>query len=171
MRAETYNFAASEATIPRLAWVALLAGALLLWAAIADYTVAVAEQERLTRQADKLQRRAQLIATARQPQPVTEKSAVAGRHTAPPFAWDLVLREIELATDRSVALLSLDTDAAQRRSRIVAEARHIDDALAFMTRLRETPLASRVLLIAHEAKRDPAGPVIGFSLQVDWSAP
>lgn len=169
MRAGTYNFVAAEAAIPPLAWVALLAGALLLWAAVDDYTAVAAEQERLTRQADKLQRRARIIATANPP--AAEKSAAAGRHEAPPFAWDLVLREIELAADRSVALASLDTDAGQRRSRIVAEARHIDDALAFMARLRATPLASRVLLVAHEAKKDPAGPVVGFSLQIDWEAP
>lgn len=168
MRSRTFDFVATEAATPLLAWIALLAGALLLVLAADGYTAAMEEYERLSRQADKLQRRAKTADLASR-SAAAEKSAPAGRRTATPFPWDLVLREIELAADRSVALTSLDTDVALQRTRLVAEARSIDAALAFASRLRATPLASQVLLLTHEAKKDPAGPVVGFSLQIDWS--
>lgn len=171
MRLRTLDFAAAEAAVPPLAWLALLGGALLFVLAVQGYTDADEEHGRLVRQADKLQRRAGLTASVARmaDASMSEKSALATRRYASPFPWDSVLREIELSIDRSVALASLDTDITQRRTRIVAEARNIDDALAFATRLRKNPIVRQVLLLSHEAKKDPAGPVVGFSLQVDWS--
>lgn len=176
MRLRTLDFAVAEAAVPPLAWLVLLGGALLFVLAVQGYTDADEEHGRLVRQADKLQRRARLTApvariadASAQEKSAQEKSALAARRYTSPFPWDSVLRGLELGIDRSVALASMDTDITQRRTRIVAEARNIDDALAFATRLRKNPIVRQVLLLSHEAKKDPAGPVVGFSLQVDWS--
>jgi hypothetical protein len=171
MRLRTLDFAVAEAAVPPLAWLVLLGGALLFVLAVQGYTDADEEHGRLVRQADKLQRRARLTAPVARIADASaqEKSALATRRYTSPFPWDSVLRGLELGIDRSVALASMDTDITQRRTRIVAEARNIDDALAFATRLRKNPIVRQVLLLSHEAKKDPAGPVVGFSLQVDWS--
>lgn len=171
MRLRTLDFAVAEAAVPPLAWLVLLGGALLFVLAVQGYTDADEEHGRLVRQADKLQRRARLTAPVARIADASaqEKSALATRRYTSPFPWGSVLRGLELGIDRSVALASMDTDITQRRTRIVAEARNIDDALAFATRLRKNPIVRQVLLLSHEAKKDPAGPVVGFSLQVDWS--
>lgn len=164
-----FNFAASEAPSAPLAWLALVAGALLLAVAADRYAGAATETESLVRQEERLKRKAGAEAPEKVRQAASEKSAPAGRREAAVFPWDILLREVELAADSRVAFLALDTDAAQRRSRIGAEARSIEDALAFAGRLGESPLASRVLLLSHEMKKNHAVPVVGFSLQVDWN--
>lgn len=169
MHLRSYDFARPEAAVPPLAWLALLAGALLLAAAAYGYAGALDEHERLTRQIDKFERRTRLVAPARKTAAAGTAAAsttLAGRAEKQPFPWDLALREIELAVDKSVALTGIDTETDQRRTRIVAEARAIDDALAFVTRLRDTPLVRQAVLLAHERKE---GGVIGFTLQIDWS--
>lgn len=131
-----------------------------------QYSALNDERETLARQTGRLERK--LVPPAVKRTPATQKSALAGRQEIAAFPWETVLRELELAVDSRVALLNLDTDTTTRRTRLDAEARNIDDALGFAERLREIPLARRVLLLAHETRKAPAGAVIGFSLQIDW---
>jgi hypothetical protein len=165
-RIADFNFAVASTGYPISAWVLLLAGGLAGVAVAERYGALAEEQESLTRQLGRLERKLKPPVVRRAP--VAQKSALAERHEAAPFPWDIVLREIEIAADPRVALLSLDTDMTAARTRLVAEARTIDDALGFAARLRDTPVARRVLLLAHETKKAPAGAVIGFTLQIDW---
>ncbi|MEW6514310.1 MAG: hypothetical protein AB1443_09935 [Pseudomonadota bacterium] len=165
-RIADFNFAVARNGYSAFAWVLLLAGGLASMAIAERYGAMAEEHESLMRQAGRLERKltppvAKRAATA-------QKSALEERHETVPFPWDIVLREIEIAVDPRVALLSLDTDMTTARTRLVAEARTIDDALGFAARLRDTPVARRVLLLAHETKKTPAGTVIGFTLQIDW---
>jgi hypothetical protein len=146
--------------------VLLLVGGLASVTVAEQYGTIAEEHESLMRQAGRLERKLKPPVVRRAP--VAQKSALAERHETVPFPWDSVLREIEIAVDPRVALLSLDTDMTAARTRLVAEARTIDDALDFAARLRDTPIARRVLLLAHETKKAPAGTVIGFTLQIDW---
>lgn len=165
-RIEDFNFAVARAGYPVFAWLLLLAGGLASMVVAERYSTADAEHETSTRQAGRLERK--LTPPVAKRAASTQKSALAERHDAAPFPWDTVLREIEIAVDPRVALLSLDTDMTAARTRLVAEARTVDDALGFAERLRDTPVARRVLLLAHETKKAPAGTVIGFTLQIDW---
>ena len=160
------NFAVAHAGYPVFAWLLLAAGGLASMVVAERYGAAQTENETLTRQAGRLERK--LMPPVAKRAASTQKSALAERHDAAPFPWDTVLREIEIAADPRIALLSLDTDMMAARTRLVAEARTIDDALGFAARLRDTPVARRVLLLAHETKKAPAGTVIGFTLQIDW---
>lgn len=160
------NFAVTRTGYPAFAWVLLLTGGLASVTVAERYGALAEEQESLTRQLGRLERKLKPPDVRRAP--VAQKSALAERHEAAPFPWDIVLREIEIAVDPRIALLSLDTDMTAARTRLVAEARTIDDALGFAARLRDTPVARRVLLLAHETKKAPAGALIGFTLQIDW---
>jgi hypothetical protein len=164
-----FNFVADGERRPVLAWALLVAGALALAVAADDFAAAASDNDRLAGQAEHLKRKAKSTSAAVAAAP-GQKSALAERREAPRPPWDSLLSEIELAADARVALLSLDTDAAARRTRIVAEAKTIDDALAFAARLRDSPLIDDVLLLGHEGKKGQAVPVVGFTLQLDWSA-
>jgi len=165
-RGTDFEFAAG-AGHPWPAW--LLCGIGIAAAAFAadGYFAAVDENERLTRQAGRLERKAPAAAVRRAAP--AQNSALAGRRNDAAFPWDLLLREVELAVDARVALLNLDTETAARRTRLDAEARSIDDALAFAERLRAAPVVARVLLLSHETRKSPAGAVFGFTMQIDWS--
>jgi hypothetical protein len=166
----TFDFAVAEASTSPLAWLALIGGSLLFAMAADRYVAAADEHERLVRQEERLKRKAGAAAPFAAQSASAEKSVPAGRRDIPSaFPWDEMLREVELAADSRVAFLGLDTDASQRRSRISAEARNIEDALAFAARLADSPLAGKVLLLSHETKKNRPVPVIDFALQVDWS--
>jgi hypothetical protein len=166
-RIADFNFAVARPGHPVFAWLLLLAGGLGSIVVAEQYSAMEEEHDTLSRQAGRLERKFKPPAVSRAP--AAQKSALAERHEATPFPWDIVLRELEIAVDPHVALLSLDTDRVASRTRLVAEARNIDDALGFAERLRDTPVARRVLLLAHETKKSPAGMVIGFTLQIDWN--
>lgn len=162
------NFVVEGERPGALAWALLAIGAIALGIVADGFAEANAENEQLLRQSERLQRRTKTVVVAERRSERKEKSAVATRQDQAPFPWDSALTEVELAVDRNVALLSMNTDAAARRTRLTAEARTIDDALALASRLRESPLVRDALLASHEAHREGPVPVIAFTLQIDW---
>lgn len=165
-RIADFDFARAGAGIPLLSWLLLLAGVLAGIVVAERYDALAEEGERLTRQLDRLERKANPPVARRAP--AAQKSAPAERNESAPFPWEIVLRELEQAVDKRVALLALDTERATARTRLVAEARAIGDALDFAARLRDSPATRRVLLLAHETRQTPAGAVTGFTLQIEW---
>lgn len=182
-RLADFNFVAVGERLPLPVWVLLVAGAVALVIVADNYATVAADNERLTDRVERFKRKEKStlagVSAASAAAPVGaraggdaagQKSALVTRRDASIPPWDSLLREIELAVDARVALLSVDTDATARRTRIIAEAKTIDDALAFAARLRESPLIDAVLLLAHESKKSQAIPVVGFTLQLEWSA-
>jgi hypothetical protein len=165
---DAFNFVVEGERPGALAWLLLAIGVIALGIVADGYAAASADNEQLVRQSERLQRRAKTVAVAERRSAGAQKSAVATRQDKAPFPWDSVLTEVELVADRNVALLSMNTDSSARRTRLTAEARTINDALAFASRLRESPLVREALLASHEARKDGPVPVIAFTLQVDW---
>ena len=153
---------------PAPVWALLVAGAIALAVAADHYTEAGEQGERLQRQSERLQRQ-DGDGTAIRDKGNAKKSAVATRQEQREFPWHIVLTELEMAADSRIALLSLNTEAKSARSQLNAEARSIDDALAFVSRLHESPLVRASYLVAHEAKTSGSEPIVAFSIQVDWS--
>ena len=151
------------------AWILLVAGAIAVAVAIDGYTSATDESEQLARQVERYSRKEKATLSTQARRAKEQKSVVAERHETRAFPWDLVLRETEIATDDRVALLSLETNAGLRKTRVNAEARSIDDALAFVSRLRESPLVREAFLLSHETKKGTPVEVVGFSMEVNWS--
>jgi hypothetical protein len=151
------------------AWVLLVVGAIAIAVSMDGYTAATAENEQLLRQVERFKRKEKATVSVQARRTNEQKSVVAVRLETKAFPWDMVLREIELATDDRVALLSLETNAGTRKTRVGAEARNIDDALAFVSRLRESPLVREAFLLSHEAKKGTPVEVIGFTMEINWS--
>lgn len=171
LRTDAFNFAADRDRLPALAWGLLVAGALAFAFAADGFADANGKNERLAGQVERLKRKAKsMAAIASAGSSAAPKARMAARSESPRPPWDSLLREIELAADARVALLSLDTDAAAGRTRIVGEAKNIDDVLGFADRLRGSPLVDGVILLGHESRKGHAIPVVGFTLQLDWSA-
>lgn len=184
-----FNFLVEGERPSLAAWLLLLAGIAVLAVAADDYEHVVADNEQLGHQVERLKRKAKVVAPtgvgrrgADKCRPSDARSSDArpdcaenakspagmGVPSAAAFPWDIVLREIEFAADARIAMLGVETDAPQRRTRIAAEVRNIDDALAFAARLRESPMVREAFLLSHEAKKGTPVPVLAVTLQVDW---
>lgn len=166
---QDFNFVAEGERPIAVAWLLLVLGAIAL-AVVADgYAAADAEGGQLRRQAERLERKTRLVGTEGRRKAGEQKSVLVARRGSPSFPWDSVLGELELAAGERIAVLNLNTEALARRTRLTAEARGIDDALALLGRLRESPLVREAFLVSHEAKRDAPVAVVAFTLQIDWS--
>lgn len=161
------NFAVTRDAHPLFAWVLLLAGGTASMAVTGQYGAIVEERESQIRQIGRLERR--LAPPVMRHGSVAQQPAQANLRESAPFPWSVVLGEIERAVDPRIALLSFETDITAARTRLVAEARTINDALGFAARLRAAAAVRRVLLLAHETRQEQVGAVIGFTLQIEWS--
>lgn len=83
--------------------------------------------------------------------------------------WDQLFRDVESAVDASVALLGFEPDVGKRQLRLVAEAKNLDDALAFAARLESTPSLAGVHLTQQEQRQSDGVPAIGFGVVADWN--
>jgi len=83
--------------------------------------------------------------------------------------WDAVLREIESRSDPAVALLSVEVQGQARTIRITGEAKTMADAVAYVSRLRESQVLTAVFLSGHDEKQADAVTVVRFSLDAKWS--
>lgn len=127
-------------------------------------------------QADSLRRKA--FGAARPREPAGEQAAtqqllqttnrVAQQLNLP---WNLLLRDLETATDTSVALLAFEPDAARRRLRLIGEAKTLADALAFVARLEESVLIRDAHLVSYETRQSDGQRVIAFVVDARWEDP
>ena len=99
----------------------------------------------------------------------TDGQAVARVQAQLQLPWDAVLRELELLSDPTVALLSIDGQGQTRTLRIAGEARKMADVVAYVGRLRASPWVRTANLSGHEVKQAGALSVIRFALDVSWS--
>jgi hypothetical protein len=85
--------------------------------------------------------------------------------------WDALFRELEASTGKTVILLAVQPDLANRQVRISGEGKDLEAVYAYTQRLDETDLLDRVYLTEHAVKtQDPQKPV-AFSLVAEWTEP
>ncbi len=86
--------------------------------------------------------------------------------------WSALLQDLELAsaqTDGSVAVLGVEPDREKRQVRVLAEARTLPLALAYVERLQKSHALRYPMLESHEVQlKDPQRPV-RFQIKADWS--
>ncbi len=83
--------------------------------------------------------------------------------------WDRLFKELEAASGKDVALLTVQPDVGSRQVRISGEARNFKSMLDYARRLEQTEMLRDVVLLGHEMKpQDPQRPV-AFSLTAGWS--
>ena len=86
--------------------------------------------------------------------------------------WSQLLAELETAsgdTAGNVAVLAIEPDHAKHRVRVTAEARTLELALAYVQRLRKTPMLHYPMLDNHELRADDKDHPVRFQISADWS--
>lgn len=151
-------------------------GAMATGAVAVDYLDASEDLQRVEALQVRLQRQVRHDAGPRRregaPPAAREDVQAAGRVVSQlRLPWDAVLREIEILADPAVSLLSLESQGQTRTLRLTGEAKTMADAVAYVSRLRESPWIDAAHLSGHEERQAGAVRVIRFSLDAAWSAP
>lgn len=85
--------------------------------------------------------------------------------------WTRLLAELEAASHDSastVSLLRVEPDRAKQLVRITAEVRALPDALAYLERLKKSPVLRHPMLESHERRKDdPEHPML-VKLSAEW---
>lgn len=111
----------------------------------------------------------------------TPKRAVSRADTAAQATRERITAELNagwqpafdaLAATRSskIALLSLDAVHAKRQIKLVAEARRLADAVAFIEALQQQPGILRAALTQHEVEADADQKPVRFQFTLEWRA-
>ncbi|MDO8450806.1 MAG: hypothetical protein Q7T10_18600 [Rhodoferax sp.] len=173
MHALNINFVRRRRLVSPLGLLLLAAGIVAAGAVAVDYFEARTELERVeARQArlvraDAAPRKRETVSPK-----VSDDSKAIGRVVSQlRLPWDAVLRETEMMTDSSVALLSLEGQGQTRKLRLTGEAKAMADVVAYVSRLRESRLIDAAYLSHHEERQAGAVRVIRFSVDATWRVP
>ncbi len=86
--------------------------------------------------------------------------------------WSRLLADLEEAsndTANDVAVLEVEPDHAKHRVRVTAEARNLDQVLAYVRRLRKAPDLRYPMLESHEIRAEDKDHPVRFQVSADWS--
>jgi hypothetical protein len=108
------------------------------------------------------ERRAAPVPEARLAEEVKAAEAVVRSLALP---WAALVRAVEQAATREVALLQLQPDPQARQLRLSAEARHREAMFAYVRRLASAEGLAEVHLVSHQVNRDDPQRPVQFSLQ------
>jgi hypothetical protein len=101
---------------------------------------------------------------------VASEAAAAIADLATP--WTVLLRELELAgadSKGSVAALAVAPDRNKREVAVLAEARTLTDALAYVERLQRSAALRHPMLASHEVQTREAERPVRFEIKSEWS--
>ena len=85
--------------------------------------------------------------------------------------WSLLLQELETASQdvgSSVAVLAVEPDRAKGRIRVVAEAKDLPTALAYIERLQKSQALRFPMLDSHERRTEEREQPVRFQLSAEW---
>ncbi len=86
------------------------------------------------------------------------------------YSWQPAFEALAAARSGKIALVSLDAVQSTSRLKLVAEARHLADAIAFIDALQQQPGIRRVELLQHEQQADDAQKPLRFTILVELGA-
>jgi len=86
------------------------------------------------------------------------------------YSWQPAFEALAAARSSKIALVSLDAVQSTSRLKLVAEARHLADAIAFIDALQQQPGIRRVELLQHELQADDAQKPLRFTILVELGA-
>lgn len=84
--------------------------------------------------------------------------------------WQPAFDALAATRSNKIALLSLDATHAKRQIKLIAEARNLADAVAFIEALQQQPGILRAALTQHEIEADADQKPVRFQATVEWRA-
>ncbi len=151
-------------------------GAALFAAGILGAALVIADYRGMAAESDGLEMRLAAISPdpdAAIPDPAAMRVAEEARAAVSELAtpWSILLEELELASEdkrNPVAILAVEPDREKHQVRVVAEARTLLVALAYVKRLQSSQAMRFPMLESHEVQaKDPERPV-RFQIKADW---
>lgn len=159
------------APVPRPRWIGLLLLAVSLFIA-ADLVLRYREAQLALQRFEAEQG---LLSTERRPvraiaRERLEEHAKAAQSAIRQLAlpWAALVRTLETAALKDVAILQLQPDAQQRLLRLTAEASSLETMLGYLRRLGAAPGLSEVHLLAHQVREDDPQRPVQFTLQASF---
>lgn len=110
---------------------------------------------------------ARALSRERLDEAVRDAEAVVRRLALP---WATLVRALERASTRDVALLQLQPDADARLVKLTAEARHRAAMFDYVRRLASTEGLSEVHVVSHEVQVDDPQRPVQFAVQASMKA-
>jgi hypothetical protein len=86
------------------------------------------------------------------------------------YSWQPAFDALAAARSKKIALLSLEAVQSKAQLKLVAEARQLADAVAYIDALQQQPGIKRAALIQHELRADDAQKPVRFSVLVELRA-
>lgn len=86
------------------------------------------------------------------------------------YSWQPAFDALATARSKRIALVSLDAVQAKSQLKLVAEARRLADAVAFVDALQQQPGVKRVALTQHEVQADTDQHPVRFNIVVELGA-
>lgn len=86
------------------------------------------------------------------------------------YAWQPAFEALAAARSNRIALVSLDAVQAKSQLNLVAEARQLADAVAFIHALQQQPGVKRAALLQHEVQADNAHKPVRFTVLIKLAA-
>jgi hypothetical protein len=158
---------------PRMNWrgaVLLAIGAAACIVVATDYRDLANRREGLDMRLEGLHAKHRTVKPDKATERLNEEAGVAFAEISTP--WSQLLQELEVASAESsgsVAVLGIEPDRDKHQIRVLAEARTLPGALAYVERLQKSQALRYPMLESHEVQqKDPQRPV-RFQIRADWS--
>lgn len=143
------------------------AGVLLLVLSFAIATSLILRYRSVALEMDRMQAALALAGTERRPAQEVPKAKLDEAARAADLVlrqlslpWPEIVRTVEAAATRDVAVLQLQPDALRRELRLTAEARSQDMMMEFLRRLAEAKALGDVHIVSHQVQlEDPQRPL------------
>lgn len=166
------DFARARPSTSPWGWLVLALGAVGLALALGDYLGAQAQWQQ-AREAHERVAPSAGAARGGSRAPATQTSPEAGRAAARARLaldqpWGRLLAELESRAESPVALLTVEAPGRAAPMRLIAEAREMNHAVAYVESLRASPLVSTATLASHERREADGVPVVRFTVEIVW---
>lgn len=86
------------------------------------------------------------------------------------WRWQPAFDALAAAQDKTIALVAFDASQAKAQLKLTAEARTLEDALAWIERLQQQPGVKRAVLVQHEIRTDAEQQPVRFAVNVEMGA-
>lgn len=166
-----FDFHAQPSRPGKLGMLLALVGiAAVVWAGINWQTARAAEAE-VAKQIAAIEQTKPIRATPSNTRADDAALATQSRIAAQlSYSWQPAFDALAATHNSKVALVSLDAVQAKSQLKLVAEARQLADAVAFIDALQQQPGVKRAALVQHEVQTGDAQKPVRFNILVELNS-